>query len=130
MRRVLASTADYIEDILCSKGRVLVHCAAGISRSATVVIAFLMAKRKHSLRSAFEHTLQCRRAAWPNNGFMALLISLERAAGGEPTICHEEYVTWGQFDTESYHAARRIERPWESAPGPASASSPARVAWS
>jgi len=36
---------DFIEKALDKKERVVVHCGRGISRSATVVIAFLMHKK-------------------------------------------------------------------------------------
>jgi len=40
------STCDFISNAIKNKEGVLVHCAYGVSRSATVVIAFLMRKLK------------------------------------------------------------------------------------
>lgn len=44
--------ADKIHEISRKKGICLVHCVAGISRSATVVIAYLMKHLKMNLRDA------------------------------------------------------------------------------
>ena len=58
-------------------GKVLVHCAAGISRSATMVIAYLM----HLLGTTADQSLALLRAARPivspNRGFASQLIDFE-----------------------------------------------------
>ena len=63
-------------------GPTAVHCAAGISRSATLVLAHLMRAQAAGaegvdLRRAFERVYAARRVIWPNNGFMATLIAYE-----------------------------------------------------
>ena len=58
--RNLERAVEFIHGAIQNDGRVLVHCAAGISRSTTVVLAYLVAKRGMSLRKAFEHTLEAR----------------------------------------------------------------------
>lgn len=37
-----------------SPGTVLVHCVSGISRSATIVLAYLMIKKNQTIRDAIE----------------------------------------------------------------------------
>ena len=94
----------------------LVHCAAGISRSTTVVLAYLLLARNMTLHQAFEHTISRRHVVWPNNGFMQLLITIEASkssqSGGaaRPTIDLPEYVRWGEFDEAAYYAARKVDR--------------------
>eukprot|EP00026_Physarum_polycephalum_P018901 Phypoly_transcript_20684.p1 GENE.Phypoly_transcript_20684~~Phypoly_transcript_20684.p1 ORF type:complete len:169 (+),score=10.05 Phypoly_transcript_20684:116-622(+) len=50
-------------------GGVLVHCQMGISRSSTVVIAYLMEKQKMTYLKALSHTQERRTFISPNEGF-------------------------------------------------------------
>jgi len=60
------------------KGRsVLVHCRAGVSRSATVCIAYLMRHRKMELPTALEYVMRRRNIINPNPGFRAQLKKYE-----------------------------------------------------
>lgn len=52
---------------------ILVVCAAGISRSTTVVLAYLL-KQKFTLRNAISFLLQKRPQIRPNDGFLLQLI--------------------------------------------------------
>eukprot|EP01084_Bolivina_argentea_P106568 190672_1 len=52
---------------------VLVHCFAGISRSSTIIIAYLMKSKKMSFEKAFEFTKQKRSIVSPNEGFVKQL---------------------------------------------------------
>jgi protein-tyrosine phosphatase len=56
----------------------LVHCAAGISRSATLVIAHLMLRNKWTYTEAFVYVQKCRPIVTPNDGFVKALKALER----------------------------------------------------
>lgn len=60
-----------------SSENVLVHCNAGVSRSATIVIAYLMATRGCSYDEAFAIVKDKRNCARPNEGFVEQLRSLE-----------------------------------------------------
>merc|ERR1719203_593344 len=53
--------------------RVFVHCMAGRSRSATVVIAYLMQAQRWSLRQALDHVKVRRPIVFPNVGFLQQL---------------------------------------------------------
>lgn len=52
--------ADMIEQVRQAGGRSLVHCVAGVSRSASLCIAYLMKHGAMSLRQAFEHVRRVR----------------------------------------------------------------------
>lgn len=47
--------SDLIEEVRQSDGITLVHCVAGVSRSASLCIAYLMKYFGMSLREAFLH---------------------------------------------------------------------------
>jgi hypothetical protein len=61
------------------RGACLVHCGAGISRSATLVIAYMMRKSKWPLDTALKHVQARRAAVRPNNGFMQALRDFENS---------------------------------------------------
>ena len=65
--------ANWIEKIIKEGGVVLVHCVKGISRSATLIIAFLIIKKKMTLQQAIE-MMKKKRSVAPNEGFMQELI--------------------------------------------------------
>uniref|UniRef100_UPI00398E3810 dual specificity protein phosphatase 13B n=1 Tax=Pristiophorus japonicus TaxID=55135 RepID=UPI00398E3810 len=63
-------------------GKVFVHCAMGISRAATLVLAFLMICEQKSLVEAIK-TVSAHRNISPNNGFLGQLRELDRALVNE-----------------------------------------------
>jgi len=72
---------DAVEDIDSALGRgrnVLVHCQQGVSRSAAIVIAYLIRKRGMSFDSALAFVRQRRPCIKPNSGFVRCLREWER----------------------------------------------------
>jgi protein-tyrosine phosphatase len=60
------------------ENRVLVHCNAGVSRSASIVIAFLMFKRIYNnYEAAYKHVAALRSVVYPNPNFVKQLIEFE-----------------------------------------------------
>ncbi|CAB1452334.1 unnamed protein product [Pleuronectes platessa] len=69
--------ADFIQKALKSPdGKVLVHCIMGMSRSSTLVLAYLMIHRQLPLKRALQKLIR-KRAIYPNRNFLALLLDLD-----------------------------------------------------
>jgi len=68
-----SETSAFIGDAIAEGGKVLVHCIRGVSRSATIVSAYLMTAFKMSHSEAVEKVRSKRPIARPNYGFMIQL---------------------------------------------------------
>lgn len=71
-------TNAFIEQALAGDGKVLVHCAMGVSRSATIVCAYMMYKHKVAFLEALGQLQQARPLCAPNTGFVEQLEVYER----------------------------------------------------
>ncbi|KAG7216414.1 hypothetical protein INR49_021666 [Caranx melampygus] len=69
--------AAFIHQALTSGGKVFVHCAVGVSRSAALVLAYLMIHHHLSLLSSIR-CVQEKRWIFPNRGFLRQLMALDR----------------------------------------------------
>lgn len=77
-----SSAADFIHRALTVPGaKVLVHCVVGVSRSATLVLAYLMLHQQLSLQQAII-TVRERRWIFPNRGFLRQLCQLDQQLRG------------------------------------------------
>lgn len=74
------SAFEFINSALSSNppGRVLVHCFAGKSRSASIVIGYVMQRNGWSFSKAFEYVQSRREVVDPNFGFCAQLLDYEK----------------------------------------------------
>lgn len=66
-------TYEFIKHAQEDGGKTLIHCYFGVSRSATIVIAFVMKKYGMSYSEAFDLVKSKRRFVGPNLGFIAQL---------------------------------------------------------
>jgi protein-tyrosine phosphatase len=66
-----------ISEALSQNKNVIVHCAAGMSRSPTLVIAYLMIENRWSYEAAYGYVRSRRGIVEPNIGFAKQLKSLE-----------------------------------------------------
>jgi len=91
------SSGDFIEIAKNTSSKVLVHCTMGMSRSSTIVIAYLMKHKDMNLATALQFTKERRAMVSPNSGFMKQLIEFEEAIFGKVTIDLELYKK-GRFE--------------------------------
>uniref|UniRef100_A0A8B9QQ46 protein-serine/threonine phosphatase n=1 Tax=Apteryx owenii TaxID=8824 RepID=A0A8B9QQ46_APTOW len=66
-------TFRFLSDVRAQRGRVLVHCRMGLSRSAATVLAYAMKEFGWPLERALRHVRHCRPGVVPNPGFMRQL---------------------------------------------------------
>ena len=74
---------DEITDIIDRENIVLVNCAAGISRSSTIVIAYLMKYHGLNLRDALIGVKDKRNIICPNKNFLKYLFEYEKKVFGK-----------------------------------------------
>lgn len=78
--------ADLIEKTAKQGGITVIHCIAGVSRSASFVIAYLIKYKNMTLKEAYKHVKQIRPVSGPNEGFMNQLIQYEQKLKGKTTV--------------------------------------------
>jgi len=101
----------FIDTARAEGASVLVHCNAGISRSATIVISYLMHREKMSLREALAWVKARRKVISPNFGFVRQLIEYEKRLGRQASLTIEDYtmaklIEWG-FPQEAVRSAMK-----------------------
>ena len=83
---------DEITDLIHKQDVVLVNCVAGISRSASFVIAYLMKYYEMNLEDAFLYVRKRRNRICPNKKFMTYLYEYEFKLYGENSLTYDECV--------------------------------------
>jgi len=81
-----ASSSDFIDEALDKGGGVLVHCQEGRSRSCSIVLAWLMSRRKWTLHQALRYVQERHPKAAPNAGYLAQLARLDAQLYGYSTF--------------------------------------------
>uniref|UniRef100_A0A8B9LED2 Dual specificity phosphatase 16 n=1 Tax=Astyanax mexicanus TaxID=7994 RepID=A0A8B9LED2_ASTMX len=74
----LDKSVEFIEKAKACNARVLVHCLAGISRSATIAIAYIMKRMDMSLDEAYRFVKEKRPTISPNFNFLGQLLDFEK----------------------------------------------------
>lgn len=77
----LQKGVDYIADAKAKNEKVLVHCFAGLSRSASLVCAYLMREYRWSFEKSLDFIRLARPNACPNDGFVKQLEAFEKQLG-------------------------------------------------
>lgn len=79
LARFFDEAHQFIDEARRKRCNVLVHCFAGISRSPTFAIAYLMRVNSLRLQDAYELVKQCRPQIDPNLSFMGQLMMYEKS---------------------------------------------------
>ncbi|XP_022079170.1 uncharacterized protein LOC110973046 isoform X2 [Acanthaster planci] len=69
---------NFIEKVRSANGCVIVHCLAGISRSPTVAIAYIMKHMNLSVDEAYKYVKEKRQSISPNFNFLGQLLEFEK----------------------------------------------------
>ncbi|KAK1438177.1 hypothetical protein QVD17_03982 [Tagetes erecta] len=81
---ILYDVFDYFEDVREQNGRVFVHCCQGVSRSTSLVIAYIMWREGKSFEEAFHQVKAARGVTNPNMGFASQLLLCQKRVHGAP----------------------------------------------
>ena len=84
----------FIDSALNANEAVLVHCKQGVSRSVTLLLAHLVARRRSSLRDAVELVRSKSPSMGPNESFFRALQRLEVSQLGveQPSLSLRDYL--------------------------------------
>ncbi|XP_037634165.1 dual specificity protein phosphatase 7 [Sebastes umbrosus] len=103
---------SFIDEARSKKCGILVHCLAGISRSVTVTVAYLMQKLNLSLNDAYDFVKRKKSNISPNFNFMGQLLDFERTLGlNSPCDNHSTSPTHEQlfFTTPTNHNVFQLD---------------------
>ncbi|CAG07070.1 unnamed protein product, partial [Tetraodon nigroviridis] len=103
---------SFIDEARSKKCGILVHCLAGISRSVTVTVAYLMQKLNLSLNDAYDFVKRKKSNISPNFNFMGQLLDFERTLGlNSPCDNHSSSPTHDQlfFTTPTNHNVFQLD---------------------
>lgn len=73
----LDQSLNFIRNAIECDGKVLVHCSCGVSRSASIVIAYLIKYHQMNYQEAYVYIKQKRPIVEPNPGFVKQLVEFE-----------------------------------------------------
>lgn len=78
LRQYFDEAIQFIDEAKADGGKILVHCQAGVSRSATVTIAYILKHSKMTVMEAYRHVKNKRVIIAPNFNFMGQLMEFEQ----------------------------------------------------
>jgi len=73
---IILKAIPIIEDSIKEKENILIHCWAGVSRSASVIIGYLIKSKGMKPEEALKYVEKSRLCVWPNQGFWKQLQAL------------------------------------------------------
>ena len=114
--RHLPGLVEHIHRVIDGGGRIVVNCVAGVSRSASVCLAYKVRYEGLSLREAFDEVHKARPVVSPNLGFWQALIQWEEEVRGQTSVVMLPYICGMVPELESYrqYTEMRIKLGWTS----------------
>ena len=92
---------DFVDSVLKSNGKILIHCFKGQSRASTIAMAYLMLRRGLSFDSALECCRKNRPVVQPNLGFIAQLKALDRSLKSSKVGRRTGSISWPTADAST-----------------------------
>uniref|UniRef100_A0A8C0JDC8 Dual specificity protein phosphatase n=1 Tax=Chelonoidis abingdonii TaxID=106734 RepID=A0A8C0JDC8_CHEAB len=93
LARFFPEAIAFIDEAVSQNCGILVHCLAGVSRSVTVTVAYLMQRLNLSLNDAYDLVKRKKADISPNFNFMGQLLDFERKLGlaeGSPQFWNQD----------------------------------------
>ncbi|XP_071502995.1 dual specificity protein phosphatase 10-like [Diadema antillarum] len=103
---------DFIDEARRRNARVLVHCHAGISRSSTITIAYVMKYMNQSMTQAYQFVKNKRPIIAPNLGFVGQLMEFEQGL----KLAAQRVVGRGLAETPPANCAKQLHQSRPSTP--------------
>ena len=94
IRKTFNAAINFIKRCRELNARVLVHCIAGVSRSSSVVIAYLIEEENWDLYTAYKHLQNKRFIVKPNESFRLQLAQFEVSCTGYTTVADTKLPDW------------------------------------
>ncbi|TYH31553.1 hypothetical protein ES288_A01G181900v1 [Gossypium darwinii] len=107
---VLYDVFDYFEDVQEQGGKVLVHCCQGVSRSSSLVIAYLMWREGQSFEDAFQYVKAARGVTNPNTGFAFQLLQCQKRVHAVPASPNSVLRMYRMAPHSSYDALHLVPK--------------------
>ena len=73
LEKYLEKSNNFIKEGSTNNNKILIHCGAGMSRSVTICLMYMIMEKKYKFSEAYKIIKEKRKCAVPNSGFRKLL---------------------------------------------------------